>query len=55
MFEILVTAVVALVVGGVAGLKILAPKTKTKTDDKVLAVLEKYGVPVAEYLQAHKK
>ena len=31
---------VGLVVGGVAALKIIAPRTATKTDDAVLAKLE---------------
>jgi hypothetical protein len=34
------------------GLKVVAPRTKTPLDDKVLSVLDKYGVPLVEYLQA---
>lgn len=41
MLELVVAVVVALVTGGVVGLKVLAPKTKSKTDDKILALLEK--------------
>lgn len=48
MLELVVVAVVALVVGVTAGLKILAPKTASKKDDELLALLEKYGQPVVE-------
>lgn len=34
-----------LVAGAIAALKIIAPKTKTKVDDKVLEVLEKLPKP----------
>lgn len=34
------------------GLRVVAPRTKTPLDDKVLMVLDKYGVPLVEYLQA---
>lgn len=40
------------VTGLAVGLKVIAPRTSNKTDDKVLAVLEKYGVPLVEYLGA---
>lgn len=52
---LLVTAFVALVTGAVTALAVVAPKTKTKVDDKVLAVLKQYGVPLAEYLAAKEK
>jgi hypothetical protein len=50
MFVLVVTALVALVSGAVVGLKILAPKTKTVVDDKVLAFCEKYQAPLEEFL-----
>lgn len=37
---------------GLIALKVVAPRTKTPLDDKVLTVLDKYGVPLVEYLQA---
>lgn len=33
--------VVAALAGGIVSLKVIAPKTKTKKDDKVLATLER--------------
>jgi hypothetical protein len=36
----LITLVVGLVAGGIAALKVIAPKTANKTDDAVLARLE---------------
>lgn len=46
MFEVVITAVVALVSGLIVGLHILAPKTASKKDDELLVFLEKYGEPV---------
>lgn len=54
MLELLIPVVIALVTGGVVGLKVVAPRTKSTVDDRVLRVLEKYGVPLAEFLQAQK-
>lgn len=54
MLELIVPIVIALVTGGVVGLKVVAPRTKSTVDDRVLRVLEKYGVPLAEFLQAQK-
>lgn len=54
MVELLIVGFVALVTGGVVGLKVVAPRTKTEVDNRVLEVLEKYGVPLAEYLAARK-
>lgn len=48
MLELAVVAVVALVLGLITGLKVLAPKTATKKDDELLVFLEKYGQPVVE-------
>lgn len=42
--------VTALIVGAVAGLKVLAPKTPTKLDDSVVEFLEKYKVPIDDFL-----
>lgn len=52
MFTLFVTAILALVAGLVVGLKVLAPKTKTKADDKLLKFLEEYGPTVVELLQS---
>ncbi len=38
--ELLVAVVVSLLVGAAAGLKIIAPRTQTKKDDRVLEILE---------------
>ena len=54
MVELLIVGFVALVTGGVVGLKVVAPRTKSQADDRVLALLEKYGVPLAEFLAAQK-
>ena len=54
MLELLIVGFVALVTGGVVGLKVVAPRTKSQADDRVLALLEKYGVPLAEFLAAQK-
>lgn len=48
MFELLVAVAVGLVVGAVAALKVIAPKTETTKDDELLALLEK----VVPYLPA---
>ncbi len=40
---------------GVNVLLVVAPRTKTKVDDKVLQLLNQYGVPLVEYLEAHTK
>ena len=55
MLEVFVAVVIAAIAGGVVGLKVVAPKTKSKVDDKVLKFLEDYGVPLEEYLKAHQK
>lgn len=55
MLELVIPVLIALVTGGVVGLKVVAPRTKSTVDDRVLSVLEKYGVPLAEYLAAHGK
>lgn len=58
MLELAVVIVVSLVVGLIAGLKVVAPKTQTKKDDELLVFLEKYGEPVvkevAKYLENRK-
>jgi hypothetical protein len=43
------------VAGAVSVFAFLAPKTKTKVDDRVLAVLKKYGVPLAEFLETQSR
>ncbi len=48
---LLIYVLLALLVGAVAGLKILAPRTKTKVDDDVVEFLVKYEVPIEEFLQ----
>ena len=48
----MVEIIVAIVTVVVTILIVVAPKTKNKVDDRVLEVLQKYGVPLAEYLQA---
>ena len=40
MFQNLLYVALGVLVGGVAALKIIAPKTSNKTDDAVLAKLE---------------
>lgn len=40
-FSLILVFVTGLLTGAVAALKIIAPKTKTTKDDKVLEVLEK--------------
>lgn len=47
---VLIYVVTALLVGAVAGLKVLAPKTQTKVDDSVVEFLTKYQVPIEEFL-----
>jgi type III secretory pathway component EscS len=46
----LIYVVTALLVGAVAGLKVLAPRTKTKLDDDVVEFLVKYQVPIEDFL-----
>lgn len=46
----LIYIVSALLVGAIAGLKVLAPKTKTKVDDDVVEFLTKYNVPIEDFL-----
>lgn len=48
---LLIYVLLALLVGAIAGLKVLAPKTKTKVDDDVVEFLAKYQVPIEEFLQ----
>lgn len=47
-FSILITALVGVLAGAVAALKIIAPKTANKTDDAVLARLEALEKMVAD-------
>jgi hypothetical protein len=44
---LVVVAVVSLITGAVAGLKVLAPRTKTKVDDKALEYAQ-LAEPVAK-------
>jgi hypothetical protein len=46
MLELVLVLVVGLVAGLVVALGYIAPKTETKKDDELLALLEKYGMPV---------
>lgn len=55
MLVTLSLVLLAAVTGGVVGLKVVAPRTKTTVDDRVLRLLEQYGVPLAEYLAASQK
>lgn len=48
MLETIVAVVGALVAGAVVALKVIAPKTATKKDDEILALLQK----VLPYLPA---
>lgn len=50
-----VLIIVALITGAVVALKVIAPATKNVVDDKVLDLLNKYAVPLSEYLQATVK
>lgn len=50
MFELVAVLVVGLVTGGITALKLIAPKTATKTDDEILKFAEKYAVPLEELL-----
>lgn len=50
MLATAVTFVLGLLAGGIAALKYIAPRTKTKADDKVLEGLEK-AQEVAEKLK----
>lgn len=50
MFELAAAVVLAAVSGAIVALKVIAPKTKTTADDKVLAFAEKYEVPLEELL-----
>lgn len=55
MFEVVATAVVGLVAGAIVALRLIAPKTKTKTDDEILAFAEKYQVPLESLLEFLQK
>ena len=48
---LLIYTLTALLVGAVAGLKVLAPKTSTHVDDDVVEFLTKYEVPIEEFLK----
>lgn len=50
MFELAVAFALGLLGGAIAALKVIAPRTKTKADDKALEVLEKVE-DVAEKLK----
>lgn len=41
MLSLIGTLVIGLLIGGIAALKIIAPKTKTTVDDKILSAAEK--------------
>lgn len=52
---LLIYVLLGVVAGVGVGLKVIAPKTKTKLDDDVLEFLEKYKVPVEEFLHLLEK
>jgi hypothetical protein len=52
---LLIYVLLGVVAGVVVGLKVIAPKTKTKVDDEVLLFLEKYQVPVEDFLKLLQK
>jgi len=53
--DLVIVALLSLLVGGVAALKVVAPKTKTHVDDDVLKFLDKYQVPIEEFLKLLQK